>query len=44
MFSLAYTVNDQSIVLSALDSQGLANSIAYASTFGPLVNVAIKTY
>ena len=44
VFAIAYTVLGQSYVLSGLDAQGLADSIAYSAAFGPVTHVTISTY
>jgi hypothetical protein len=43
-FAIAYTVNTENIVLSGLDSQGVADAIIYSSQYGPVTNVTISTY
>lgn len=46
-FAICYTVkgiDHGPVVLSGLDAQGLADTIAYAARFGQVVDVSITTY
>lgn len=43
-FAVAYRVGDERVVLSGLDSQGLADVLVYSSRFGEVCDVSVSSY